>query len=323
MKLFTKKIQRSLKSYSLRIDDFYEKRYKILIHRGLGGAGDILMHRMIFEDFKVMCPKAEITFAIPPQFFPLATFHPFIDKVVNYRNYNPQEYMLRYDTTSSCIRYELGMIAGKLHPKNRPDIWAESCGINLTKHNMHMNLPEEIINIGKEELKKINLEGKPSVLISPISMSGHRNIEDKKWHVVVKRLKEKGCFVYGTNMIPHPIFEQIGVPSFHKDLEHWMAIVSAADYVVSVDTGTFHLAGGLKKPMMGIFTYIDGKVRGCYYDFVLVQKHKDNGYWDCGPCWSGNKCPKSKELLKPCATEMSDTMLVDGIDKMFDKWPNG
>ena len=89
--------------------------------------------------------------------------------------------------------------------------------------------------------------------------------------------------------------------------------MNAVNYVISVDTGTFHLAGGLHKPMTGIFTWTDGKIRGNCYDFILVQNHRDDG-WECGPCWS--PCDNIK-----CQQQITMDMLLDGINKMFLKWP--
>jgi ADP-heptose:LPS heptosyltransferase len=100
-----------------------------------------------------------------------------------------------------------------------------------------------------------------------------------------------------------------------------MSIIAAADYVISVDTAAFHLAGGLGKPLTGIFAWSDGKVYGKYFDFILVQKHRDNGNWDCGPCFKFNSCPKSREARKPCI-EFSVDEIYSGIEKMLEKWPS-
>jgi ADP-heptose:LPS heptosyltransferase len=93
------------------------------------------------------------------------------------------------------------------------------------------------------------------------------------------------------------------------------------DYMITVDTAAFHLAGGLRKPLCGIFTFADGKVYGKHYDFTLVQKHRDNGNWECGPCFKFGNCIKSRKQLKPCLTEITETEIISGIDEMFKKWP--
>ena len=73
--------------------------------------------------------------------------------------------------------------------------------------------------------------------------------------------------------------------------------------------------------MTGIFTFANGKTYGKYYDFILVQKHMDDGNWDCGPCYNYRICPKTQKELKPCLTELTEKEIKEGINKMFKKWP--
>jgi hypothetical protein len=76
------------------------------------------------------------------------------------------------------------------------------------------------------------------------------------------------------------------------------------------------------KPLVGVFTFADGTVYGRYFDFVLVQKHRNNDpEWTCGPCYNWGACPKTKSNPKPCLTEITVEMLLEGVDKMLEKWP--
>ena len=121
---------------------------------------------------------------------------------------------------------------------------------------------------------------------------------------------------------PRPIISELNLPNFPApSIPNYIALVNIADYVISVDTSYFHCAGGLHRPLMGIFGYINGKVYGKYYDFELVQKHIDNRDWDCGPCYDYLKCTKAKSGPYPCITEIDRDMLVDGIERMFKRWP--
>ena len=88
------------------IRQFYEKRNKILVIRKVDGSGDVLMHRMIFEDFKRVMPDAHITFACPKKYTLAAICHPFIDKVVDAETIDPSEYIISYNTSTPCIRHE-------------------------------------------------------------------------------------------------------------------------------------------------------------------------------------------------------------------------
>jgi len=287
--MFDLKIQRNLKN--IPIDEYFSKRNRILIHRDLGGAGDILMHRMIFEDFKIINPNVHITFAVPPQFFPLVKNHPFIDCVADFRTVDHNDYIMVYDTTATCLNYEQRMAEGH-PPKNRPDIWAESCGVKLTKHNMHLEIDEKIKDLGHEIWQKFDTEGRPRILISPIAMSSQRGLSLEQYEAIMKKLQSMNVFILGTNINKDTLFDQLQIPQFNtKKIEEWMGLVSAADYVISVDTGTFHLAAGLKKPLLGLFTKTEGSIRGQNYEFVLWQQ------------------------------EANKISLENAVEKMFCKWP--
>jgi ADP-heptose:LPS heptosyltransferase len=125
-----------------------------------------------------------------------------------------------------------------------------------------------------------------------------------------------------------PSLKELGVPVFSGySIPQWFSFIHAADYVISADTSTFHYAGGIKKPLVGIFTHADGKYRGQYYDFILVQKHRDDGNWPCGPCYNYAMCthPKGKDCKnfnepRPCLTELTVSDIIKGIEKMFKKW---
>lgn len=302
---------------SLSLKDFHNKKNKILVIRSTGGLGDILMHRMMFEDFKRVMPEAELTFACPKKYHEVAEDHPFIDHLVDCEGVSKYEFALYYNTTSICNRHELAR--APFSEKNRSDIWANHCGVLLSNHNMHLNVKDEYIKKGKYLLRKIsnNFDG-PIVILSPVSAMTVKNLLPDQLQAVVNHLKSKNCFVVGL----HNKEINFPIPQLnYLSIKEWMGVVAASDYVVSVDTSTFHLAGGLGKPLTGIFTFADGKVYGKYYNFVLVQKHRDDGNWDCGPCYHWVKCPKTKKIPKPCLTELTPESICNGIDKMFEKFP--
>lgn len=305
----------------LNISEFYEKRNKILIIRGVGGLGDIFMHRMMFEDIKRAMPDCEIHFACPIQYHDALKDHPYIDKLLDSANVDKSEYIISYNTTTICGRYEMKI--APLSDLNRSDIWSLHCGLKLENHNMHINLTEEEKAWGKAKLEEVRDREGPIVLVSPISAMATKNLLDHQLRGLIDHLHLRGCCAVGLHT--HPILAIFkDVPCLFKlSIRQWMAILNQADYVVSVDTAAFHCAGGMGKPTTGIFTWADGKVYGKYYDFVLVQKHReDDPEWTCGPCYNWCNCTKTKEVPKPCLTELTTDMIVRGVDKMFGKWPN-
>lgn len=309
----TLKLKKLPKPLSLR--EFYNKRNKVLIIRDRRGLGDIFSMRMIFEDFHRIMPDIQIVFACHNEYHKIAG-HPYIDTIIDTANLNKDDYLISYDLSNCCIIYESKM--GKRIDKHRAEIWAEHCGVQLTTHDMHLSFHFE-----EEEktIKSLNKDNLPTVLFCPKAFDKLRSLQD--YHVIdiVNYLREKNFFIYSTNLERISILEELGVPNF-IGYKNWYGFVCVADYVITVDTSTFHIAGGLKKPMVGIFTHIDGRMRGKYFDFILVQY---DGWGNC-PCYTYNTCDhpncKSKDYFtaKPCITELSSDKIIEGISKMVKKW---
>lgn len=307
------------KSLSLR--EFHEKHNKILIWHEKGGLGDVLMQRMMIDDFQRTMPEAEIVFACLPEYLDAAKDHPHVTKVLDSRHINPNDYVICYNTcVTMADRYE-----NYLAPNctdHRSDIWARSCGVKLENHDMRINLSSTLIQTGRERLERLRKPGTPLVAFAPVSKMLTKTLLPHQLKAVVDVTKDYTLFGLHTQEIQE--LTALGVPGIYKStILEWMSYINAADYVISVDTAAFHLAGGLKKPLVGIFTFADGKAYGKYFDFVLVQKHRDNGDWACGPCFKFGDCPKSRTQPKPCLTEISACELESGIRQMFQRWPWG
>ena len=304
----------------INIKEFYEKRNKILIIRACGGLGDILMHRMIFEDFKLLMPEAEIHFACPLQYHEALVDHPFIDKILDSAKIDKSDYIISYNTTSACGRYECSI--APLSGDHRSDIWANHCGVNLTKHNMHISLTDEEKESGKKIVEKIRNKEGQVVALAPISAMISKNLLPHHIEFIKNYFKDKDYFLFGVHNIPIHDLNKLNIPQvFNLSIREWMGVLNYADYVISVDTSAFHFAGGIAKPVTGIFTFADGLVYSKYYPKkIIVQKHRINGDWDCGPCYNWSLCPKTNSTIKPCLTEITNKMLQDGIDLMLERY---
>lgn len=301
----------------ISLKEFHQKRNTILIWHEKGGLGDVFMQRMMLDDFKKIMPESEFVFACLPEYIDAVKDHPAVSKVVDARQINPTDYINYYNT---CVT-----IADRYENKNAPcnehrsDIWAKYCGIELQSHEMNFCLSEELKTQGKEKLEKLRRPGTPLVVFAPISKMLMKTLLPWQIEAIVSETKKCSLVYLHTQEIQQ--LSKLGIPGIYKaTILEWLSYIAAADYVISVDTAAFHVAGGMKKPLMGIFTFADGKGYGKYFDFILVQKHRDDG-WDCGPCFKFGDCPKCKTQPKPCLTEISQQNLIDGIRKMFAKWP--
>lgn len=308
------------KPVSLR--DFHERRNRVLVRRRVGGFGDILMHRMIFEEFHRAMPDVELHFSCPHAFSDMAEDHPFLSSLVLDRYVEEEKYGVIYDTTLACGFHET-----KHAPycqDHRSDIWAAHCGLTLSHHEMHLKLRPELVELGKQQIGC-----SPSVCLatcsnSPAANGCGKSLTDEQIAGIVTGVRERGYFPFTVHPDEQPIYTKLGVHQIitRNNTDLWKAVVAAADYVVAIDSATFHMAGGLKKPMTAVFAFTDGKVYGKYYQFVLVQKHRDDGNWDCGPCWDWTRCPKEQNSLrKPCMTLITPQEILKGFDLMTQTWP--
>ena len=306
----------------LSLKKFNDVRNKVCIICANCGIGDYLMLRMMFDDFKRIDPEIELYLA-STHLYGLSKAlddHPCIDKCVDVLHHDPDNYGAVYEVSHSVSRYELAVAPRS--GEHRSDIYAAACGMSLNTHDMHFVLSDEEVERGKSVLNDFCKSDKPKVAFCPVSAMKNKNLCLTQMRAAIEEMRKQDVCIFGLHTKPIGELEQLGIATLHGiDIRTWMGVVNATDYMVAVDTSNFHLAGGMRKPLVGIFTWADGKVYGKYFDFELVQKHRDNGDWPCGPCYAYDKCPKTKEFIKPCLTELAGEEIADGIKRMFVKWP--
>jgi ADP-heptose:LPS heptosyltransferase len=306
-------------SKSQTLLDYYKGRNRLLIIRNTGGLGDILMCRMMFEDFKIANPNCKVVFACPTFYHPAVEDHPFVDEIVDSNNVDIGDYFVGYDITTACGKEE-----GRCAPMpaaHRSDIWAKHCGLELKHHNMHLTVPDHVTARCRSLLEQYRTNPfSPIVLLCPKANTGCKDLDIQQTQGVIDGLKSMNCCVLCLSSVPVP---DVNTPTIiGKEIIDFFGFIKAADYIVTVDTATFHAAGGLNKPQVAIFTWADGKVYGKYYDkVILVQRHRDNGNWDCGPCYLWFKCPKTSAERKPCITTITAEEIVAAFKVMIEKWP--
>lgn len=303
----------------LSLKSFYEKKDEILIWHDKGGLGDVLMQRMMFKDFKELLPNSNLVFACLPEYIDAAKDHPSISKVIDSRYVKPEEYVAHYNTCVTIAdRYE-----NRKSPfctEHRADIWSKYCGVSLKNHDMLFNLDQNMVGKCREKMQSFFKNERPIVLFSPTSKMKIKSLLKDQIDAIIESTKH--CNLVGIHRDIIPELQVKNIPILHHiSIKEWMGYIAASDYVISVDSAAFHMAGGLKKPLVGIFTFADGKVYGKHFDFILVQKHRDNGNWSCGPCFKFHNCPKCKTALKPCLTELGTIEITEGVNAMFEKWP--
>lgn len=302
----------------LTLKSFYEKRNKVLIIRGCGGLGDIYMHRMIFEDFKRLNPDVEIHFACPTFYHEALSDHPYIDKILDCDKVDRLDYIISYSTSTACGRYEMQL--APYSDKHRSDIWANHCGVELTKHNMHFNLSDDEKKHGKELIEDMRDRSGPSVVLCPVSAMHNKNLTDEQIKELVQALRDKNCYVLGLHNKPILPLLEADVPIIHNaKIRSSMSVINQADYVLSVDTAHFHCAGGMKKPVVGIFTFVNAQIYSKYYPTAItLQGNCPAGH---SGCYNWGVCPITEDNPKPCLTSIQVKDIMEKVDLMMKKWP--
>lgn len=314
----TKNQQTKPKQLSLK--DFYYQKNKVLIWHNNGGLGDALMLRMLLKDFKKYCPSSDLIVACRPEYIDAIKDHPCVFDVIDVRTVSLDDFLIHYNTCVSIVdKYE--NFHAPYCKEHRSDIWAKYCGITLESHEMEFRLDSKIIERCKQKLNLLKkTTNAPIVLFCPSSKMLLKTLLPSQIKTIINNIKD--CNIVGLHNKEIQTLKELNIPVINDaTVEEWMTYIYLADYVISVDTAAFHMAGGLKKPLLGIFTFADGKVYGKHFDFILVQKHRDNGDWTCGPCFKFHLCPKTTKQQKPCLTEISDEEIQNGITKLFDRWP--
>ena len=301
----------------LSLKRFATLRNQVLFNHGVGGLGDVLIHRMLFETVKKQHPELSISFACLPEYFGAVEDHPHIDNLIDQHNLDTEEHLAVFNTGIAVSnRYENKY--GVDCKYNRADIWSKSCGFDLDSHEMLFQLDQNLLQSCRKELLSLCKQPDgPVILFCPVSKVTTKTLlpTQIKWVVEACQGQNLICI----NNQPVRTADKLGLPGiYQRSLKEWIHFVAAADYVISVDSATFHLAGGLKKPLLGIFTFANGKTYGQHYDFVLLQKHRDDG-WDCGPCYNYKACSKTKGEIKPCLSELTKNDFQQAVDALLKK----
>lgn len=285
-----------------------------LIIRKVGGLGDILMHRLIFNDVKTTC-GGDLHFACPAKYLAAVSDHPSLDAVIPVEEVDVRHYGKVYDTTSICMQTECAL-APESAP-HRSDIWAAACKTKLRNHSMCFRITDEELATGRALVERQRRRGRPVVAVSPVSAFIGKDLGEVQANVVIEGARELGLSPFVLHSSPVPTIKaDTVVPG---GIREWLAVIAASDYVVSVDTACFHAAGGLGRPLVGVFAFTDGKVYGKYYNFVLVQRHRDHTPgWTCGPCYNWTRCSRcpSSQLRKPCIEDITGAEVVGALRRL-------
>lgn len=326
---------------------------KLLIVRKHGGLGDILITTMLFESLLEQFP-INVTYACPVLYHQL--FEGFDHERFSLMDYE-EVYGARYefatkrifagpespyhknginkevletfdlieDISAPCRNWEELMVwtgaidgARTLRWRNRLDRWASWIGFDALNPRSAVRIREEEMLAAREKWFPAG-DPRPFLIWSPISMSEDRTYP---WFMdVTNELEDRGLSVFYLH------WANLGPDTIHGvSLREMGAVVAAADYVLSVDTATFHWGGILKKPTLGLFNVLMGTSHAEHYPTArtlqlcstpcVAAKYYPRNKADICPKWYAGPTPK---LTSRCFHPDSVKAIVDGIMAMVEE----
>ncbi len=110
--------------------------------------------------------------------------------------------------------------------------------------------------------------------------------------------------------------------NYKYDLSQLISLVYMCDVIVCPDSSVLHIAGALKKPIVGLFGHTDGKILAEDYERCLVIQGKGS----CNKiCWWELSCLEGdsyQEKMDSEFTECLKSITYDMIDKEIDRHLN-
>lgn len=255
------------------------KAQRILVVRDMG-LGDVMLITPIVRALKSQGASV-VDVATRKDYQPLFDGNPYVSKTIPLQEGKPipsQEYEAVIDLRLSVEQAEN---AG-LH-KNRVTAFGEAAGISLTApEDVHLDYyvrPEET-EWAKSVVSPMR-DGQMLAVFVWCSSTQNRNWSVERRQQMIMRLAAEGCKVVVLHYEQFDLGPALGLPDVISggakfSIRQCAALISIADFVVSPDTGLFHIAQAMDKPTVSYFgafslkerksseAAIDISVSGCH-----------------------------------------------------------
>jgi len=169
-----------------------------------------------------------------------------------------------------------------------------------------------------EEIRRLS-GGKKILLFHYLASSVHRTLPPRLLKEIEDYIKEEYvpviCSLPDEDITVNVSLETYDITSANlsslmKDVRYLIAGVSLADAVITADTATLHIAGGLKKPTVLLSGPINGELRARTYPTVISIPSNYRGQTCVAPCGKhaiDGPCPEAElkgEFYSPCLSSV-------------------
>jgi ADP-heptose:LPS heptosyltransferase len=288
--------------------------HRILVTRGVGGLGDLLMMTPGIRALRGLNPESDIVFAVPGNLVNALNGNPHCT-VVDVRS--PELDVRDFDSwynLSDCPASRHESKAAPFVTKSRIELFAKGMGVT----------PDELSRFGRQPVYVVSEEerqwareflnktaGGPFAAIQLRAADQYRDYPHLE--SVAKALAER-YHVLIFNERPFAGFEYDHVTRVHGlELRQAFAVVSLCDVVVAPDSSFIHLAGALDLPCVALFGPIDGRMRTQDYPRCITLEAKD--LHSCMPCWRDEftKCRVTDGRRSQCMADLDPRRVIETV----------
>lgn len=264
---------------------------KTLLVIAQAAIGDALCMTPALREIKKLYPQVTLNISISGKARPVLEGLPYIDNLLSmpipFKEVSKADYIVKtiemvntpqFDNLS-LVDYYLWKLYIYKAEKETPDV----------------QIDEAVLNEMKEAFNKIREAsgGKKILLFHYLASSVHRTlppkllkgIEDSIWNEYVPVI----CSLPDEDITVETALDVYGIRAanlsvFMKDIRYLIASVALSDAVITADTATLHIAGGLGKPTVLISGPIDAELRTSNYPTVIPLSPNYKGQTCVSPC---------------------------------------
>jgi len=295
-------------------------QHRILVTRGVGGIGDLLMMTPGIRVLREMNPQSEIVFAVPGHLMTLLNGNPHCTAVdIAAEGLDVRDFDAWYNL-SDCpaTRHESG--TAPLVTLSRIELFAEGMGVEPSDLACSGRRPVYLVSEEEQEFARSFLSHRGSGPFVAVQLQAADRYRDYPYlETVVKALAEHcDVFVFGDQ--PFSGFESDRVTRVHGlELRQAFAVVSQCNVVLAPDSSFIHLAGALNLPCIALFGPIDGRMRTQDYPRCITLDASD--VHPCMPCWRDEftKCRVTDGRRSQCMSDIDPRKVVQTTLKEIER----
>ena len=286
-----------------------------------GGFGDILFLSTGLRELQRKYPDAKLDVAIGGLYFSALKNAPHINKVLSLPLKLDVWNQYHYHFTFEGI-IENNPDAAHL---NAYDLFMQRMGLDIKEVPAHRKNPslyftkDEYVSVAKQ-FPSLKEPTSKKVGIQVASSSPIRTYPSYQWASVIKHLKETGYDVYlfGSENQQVPIdylSKQCGdhVYPIIEDLRTAMVLATYMDAIIAPDSMFIHIAGALKKPLLGIYGPFPSELRMKYFNRSIAIDARTT----CSPCFKHGRNPCPKGDPAPCFSLITPSIICDAFDNLM------